>query len=288
MAYEGDLSSALTGRESAFLDIKKILRKGFDGETSVMDYKNETGFRGSIKTRLSALVVGTPNTIFNYFNAQATTEGNSRRVILVEHEMIMKNIKLKAYTTQELEYIYQELDYLMSLPKQLVKNQYIEQAAIEWRNEKQKQAGEDLILWGATQTPTQMFLRTAYLMYAMFHFDNAMVKKCCAIGKWVAEYQYRSYINNTYNEQKEEQKKFMQRKAPSTQSTQEQFNQNMYADLPTVFTRQDIIMYRQDHDYPHDFANTAILTRWKNAGLIAPTNNKAWVKIQDSISRSNF
>ena len=150
MAYEGDLSSALTGRESAFLDIKKILRKGFDGETSVMDYKNETGFRGSIKTRLSALVVGTPNTIFNYFNAQATTEGNSRRVILVEHEMIMKNIKLKAYTTQELEYIYQELDYLMSLPKQLVKNQYIEQAAIEWRNEKQKQAGEDFILWGAT------------------------------------------------------------------------------------------------------------------------------------------
>lgn len=112
LAYEGDLSSALAGKESAFLDIKKILRKGFDAETSVMDYKNETGFRGSIKTRLSALVIGTPDTIFNYFNAQSTTEGNSRRVILVEHEMIMKNITNKNYTQEELDYIYQELDYL--------------------------------------------------------------------------------------------------------------------------------------------------------------------------------
>ena len=33
MAYEGDLSSSLATGESSFLDLKKILRKGFDGET---------------------------------------------------------------------------------------------------------------------------------------------------------------------------------------------------------------------------------------------------------------
>ena len=32
LAYEGDLSSSLTGKESAFLNIKNTLRKGFDGE----------------------------------------------------------------------------------------------------------------------------------------------------------------------------------------------------------------------------------------------------------------
>ena len=32
MAYEGDLSASITGKESAFLNLKDILRKGFDGE----------------------------------------------------------------------------------------------------------------------------------------------------------------------------------------------------------------------------------------------------------------
>ena len=32
MAYEGDLSSSISGKESAFLNIKNTLRKGFDGE----------------------------------------------------------------------------------------------------------------------------------------------------------------------------------------------------------------------------------------------------------------
>ena len=48
MAYEGDLSSALAGKDSTFLDIKKILRKGFDGETAIMDYKSEGSCKGSV------------------------------------------------------------------------------------------------------------------------------------------------------------------------------------------------------------------------------------------------
>ena len=136
MAYEGDLSSSLATGESSFLDIKKLLRKGFDGETTQMDYKNELSARTSVKARISALVVGTPRTIFNYFNKQATGEGNSRRVIMVEHEMIMKNIALKQYTEEELRYIYQELDYLEQLPEQVVFHKKIEQAAFAWREKK--------------------------------------------------------------------------------------------------------------------------------------------------------
>ena len=219
MAYEGDLSSAIAGKECTFLDIKKILRKGFDGETAVMDYKNENSFKGALKARLSALVVGTPPTIFNYFNAQSTSEGNSRRVILVEHEMIMKNITSIPYTQEELTFIYSELDKLQCLPKQVVKNETIEKAAFAWRAKKQASAQADPILWAATQTPTEMFQRAAYLMWVINRFDEKTLKDCCTIGKWVAEYQFRSYINNTYNEQKAEHKKFEARKAPSTQKT---------------------------------------------------------------------
>ena len=279
MAYEGDLSSALAGKDSTFLDIKKILRKGFDGETAIMDYKSEGSCKGSVKARLSALVIGTPNTIFNYFNTQSTAEGNSRRVILVEHELIMENIKIKPYTQEELEFIYSELDYLQSLPKQVVKNEKIQQAAYAWRKEKQKEANGDVILWSATQTPTEMFQRAALLMFALNHFDEKTVKGCCAFGKWVAEYQYRSYINNTYNEQQKEQKSWQARKAPSTQKTQEEFNTKMFEALPREFTRQDVFQYRIDHNYPHDCMSQAIITRWKKAGLVASTDKKSWVKI---------
>lgn len=237
MAYEGDLSSALAGKDSTFLDIKKILRKGFDGETAIMDYKSEGSCKGSVKARLSALVIGTPKTIFNYFNTQSTAEGNSRRVILVEHELIMKNITIKSLTKDELDFIYSELDYLQSLPKQVVKNEKIQQAAYAWRAKKQKEANGNVILWSATQTPTEMFQRAALLMFALNHFDEKTLKDCCAIGKWVAEYQYRSYINNTYNEQQKEQKSWEARKAPSTQKTQEEFNKKMFEALPREFTR---------------------------------------------------
>lgn len=279
MAYEGDLSSALAGKDSAFLDIKKILRKGFDGETAIMDYKSEGSCKGSVKARLSALVVGTPSTIFNYFNTQSTAEGNSRRVILVEHELIMKNIQVKPITQDELNFIYSELAYLQGLPKQVVKNEKIQHAAHAWRAKKQKEANENVILWSATQTPTEMFQRAALLMFALNHFDEKTVKDCCVFGKWVAEYQYRSYINNTYNEQQKEQKSWQARKAPSTQKTQEDFNKKMFEALPRHFSRQDVFQYRLDHNYPHDCYSQAIITRWKKQGLVAPTNNKTWVKV---------
>ena len=83
MAYEGDILAQSTGKDCAFLNLKSLLRCGFDNETVIMDYKAADSFQGSVKARLSALVVGTPTSIFNYFNPQSTAEGNSRRVIFV-------------------------------------------------------------------------------------------------------------------------------------------------------------------------------------------------------------
>ena len=225
MAYEGDLSSSLASGESSFLDLKKILRKGFDGETLQMDYKNEQSARISIKARISALVVGTPNTIYNYFNRKSTSEGNSRRVIMVEHPLLMRNIKFKDYTEEEKQFIFSELSYLDSLPEQTLYHAQIEESSFAWRENKQQEAQGDAVLWTATQTPTEMFQRAAYLMYALNHFDEKSIQNCCIFGRWIAEYQYRSYINNTYTDQKAEQKSFEARKAPSTQKTQEAFNQ---------------------------------------------------------------
>ena len=281
MAYEGDLSSSLASGESSFLDLKKILRKGFDGETLQMDYKNEQSARISIKARISALVVGTPNTIYNYFNRKSTSEWNSRRVIMVEHPLLMRNIKFKDYTEEEKQFIFSELSYLDSLPEQTLYHAQIEESSFAWRENKQQEAQGDAVLWTATQTPTEMFQRAAYLMYALNHFDEKSIQNCCIFGRWIAEYQYRSYINNTYTDQKAEQKSFEARKAPSTQKTQEAFNQKMLAALPKIFTKQDVINYRIDNHYPHDLYNQAVVTRWKKQGLIASTNDKSWMKIED-------
>ena len=279
LAYEGDLSSSVAGKESTFLDIKKILRKGFDGETAIMDYKSDGSCKGSVKARLSALVIGTQGPIFNYFNAQSTAEGNSRRVILVEHVPIMKNICVSALSEEDKSFVYSELDYLQSLPKQVVKHEKIQAAAYAWRSKKQEAANGDFILWSATQTPTEMFQRTALLMFALNHFNEETLKDCCTVGKWVAEYQYRSYINNTYNELAKEQKSWQARKAPSTQKIQEAFNQKMYESLPHEFTKQDLVNYRIDHKYPNDVHNQSVITRWKKLGLVASTDNKSWVKV---------
>ena len=147
MAYEGDLSSSLAGKDCAFLNLKKLLRSGFDGETVIMDYKDKESFQGSVQARLSGLVVGTPESIFNYFNAQSTAEGNARRVIFVEHETILQNIYIQPFSEQQIDFIHSELDRLQQLPQQVVKNTKIERAAQIWRDKKQQLANQDPILW---------------------------------------------------------------------------------------------------------------------------------------------
>ena len=93
-----------------------------------------------------------------------------------------------------------------------------------WSTNPIKIANKDEILHRAAHTPTEMYKRTAYLMWALFDFDDKKIKNCCELAELVAEYQYRQYINLTYAEQKEEKKKRQQKLPPTTQQTQENFN----------------------------------------------------------------
>lgn len=279
MTYEGDLSSKLSGKESAFLNIKNILRKGFDGEIDMADYSTENSFRGAVHVRLSALVVGTPTTIFNYFDPQSTSEGNARRIIFVEHEQIRKIIEPITYTDEEEQYIFQEIEYLQSIEHRTVFHKIVEEQANKWRDDKQKQAGQDDILYNAAHTPAKMFRRAAYLMWALYHFKEEEIMNCCAFGKWVAEYQYRQYINQTYTDQQKDMQAWNKRKSPSTQTLLKQFNDKMLEELPNTFTMQDVFNYRLQHNYEHDIKSQAVVSRWKNQGLVAPSKNKTWVKI---------
>ena len=279
MAYEGDLSTSLAGKDCAFLNLKSLLRAGFDGETVMMDYLNKDSVQASVEARLSALVVGTPESIFNYFNAQSTAEGNARRVIFVEHEQILKILHIKPFSEEQLNFVYSQLDRLLNLPNKTVYHDKIEQAADLWREKKQLLANQDNILWRSAQTPTEMFRRAAYLMYALWDFDNKKIKQCCEFAEWIAEYQYRSYINLTYSEQKQQQKKWQQKKAPSTQATQEDFNNKMLQELPNNFTKEDVFNYRSAHDYPHNCKSYHTITRWKQAGLIKQLPDKSFQKI---------
>ena len=102
---------------------------------------------------------------------------------------------------------------------------------------------------------------------------------CCAFGKWVAEYQYRQYINQTYTDQQKDMQAWNKRKAPSTQTLAKQFNDKMLEELPNTFTMQDVFNYRLQHNYEHDIKSQAVVSRWKNQGLVAPSKNKTWVKI---------
>lgn len=279
MCYEGDLSHTIGGDKSSFLNIQPLLRKGFDGENVVIDYKSADSFRGALSPRLSFLAIGTPGPILKYFNGDSTSEGNTRRVILVEHQMVMKNINLKEYTDEQLQYIHSELEWLEGLKKQ-VHHDKIEQAALAWRSSKQCEAHGDPILWGAVHTPTEMYKRMAYLCWVLNRFDESSIKDCCKMGRWLAEYQLRNYLNITYKDQKLDLQKWEAQKAPSTQKEQEQFNERMYEALPKVFRFKDVVDYRIANKYPYNAKNPSLLQRWHDTGRIAPTVDRKWVKIE--------
>ena len=120
----------------------------------------------------------------------------------------MKPLTIKRFTQEELEFIHGELDRLQSMHEQTIYHEKIEQAACNWRAKKQQLANKDEILHRAAHTPTEMYKRTAYLMWALFEKEERKIKNCCEIAEMVAEYQYRQYINLTYAEQKEEKKKW--------------------------------------------------------------------------------
>lgn len=57
---------------------------------------------------------------------------------MVEHESIPKVFTMPKYTQEEISYIYQEIDYLLSIGEKEVFHTKIENAANKWREDKQK------------------------------------------------------------------------------------------------------------------------------------------------------
>jgi hypothetical protein len=74
-------------------------------------------------------------------------------------------------------------------------------------------------------------------------------------------------------------KNWNKRKAPSTQTIAKEFNDKMFEAMPTTFTMKDIMEYRSNNGYQHEITSQAVVNRWKNHGLVAPSKNKTWVKI---------
>lgn len=281
MLYEDELSSVVgADKGCSFLGIQPLLRVGFDGNSHIMNYKAADSFRGKIKCRLSFLACGTPKPVLKYFGPQSTEEGNTRRVLLVEHVMLRKHVRHVVYTEDEQQFIRQELDWLQGLEEQTIYNEKIEQAAIAWKHRKQQEAGDDDILYVAANTPCEIFKRGAYLAWILNHFDSKTIKNCIKFGLWLAEYQHRSYLNNTYDTQKTEMAEWKKIKAPSTQDEQEGFNKKLFAELPQIFTMKDVINYRISNNYQYDPYNQALVNRWKRVGKIVPTTNHAWMKVQ--------
>jgi hypothetical protein len=258
MLYTDEISQAVS-TNNGFLQLQPILRKGFDGISHTMDYKDRDSFRGTIKPRISFLACGTPNTLFKYFDQKAIEEGTTRRVIFVEHPVYDGEPKQIQFTKEQWEAITKEIEFLeqqnidLNIPE-------IEKAALKWKNNYKKQLKGDLVAQLMLNTPTDLFKRGAYLAYTLNHYQN--LNNAVSFGKWIAEYMLRAAINLTLQAQRkiaDEGKKYF---TESTQNLCKDFNDKMLQELPEQFKFQDVIDYRNKNGYSGDPCNPNIISRW--------------------------
>lgn len=275
MLYTDEISQSV-GTKSSFLQLQPIIRKGFDAILHTMDYKEENSFRGSITPRLSFLACGTPDKVFQYFDAKAIEEGTSRRVVFVEHHVCKKEIDPVSYTTQEKDYITQQIDWLEQQNGEL-HNEEIEQAVKKWKASKQKFYDEDEVKRLMVNTPADVFKRAAYLAYTLNHYSKT--KESITFGKWVAEYMIRAAMHHTFSELKNIQEKGKNHFCITSEQANRSINSNMLKDLSQTFTYQEMVAYRQEHNYPGDAKNSAILTRWQEKGYIKKTKKGTYQKL---------
>ena len=278
MLYTDEISQSIGSERSnnSFMQLQPILRKGFDGITHTMDYKEKDSFRGTIKPRLSFLACGTPNSLFRYFNDKAIEEGTTRRVIFVEHPEYEPNVPDIAYTEEQTELVNNQLDWL-EMQNGIVHNEQIEAAVLAWKTHKLAQMGTDKVKRLMINTPTDIYRRAAYLAYILNRFEG--VEDSLIFGQWVAEYMLRASFNHTFEQQQaiaDEGKKHF---AISTQNYSEDFNQTMLDDLPQEFEWQDVITYRKLHNYSGANTSRVILTRWKNRGKIKQIKRNTFIKL---------
>jgi hypothetical protein len=258
MLYTDEISQAVS-TNNGFLQLQPILRKGFDGISHTMDYKDRDSFRGTIKPRISFLACGTPNTLFKYFDQKAIEEGTTRRVIFVEHPVYDGEPKQIQFTKEQWEAITKEIEFLeqqnidLNIPE-------IEKAALKWKNNYKKQIKGDMVAQLMLNTPTDLFKRGAYLAYTLNHYQN--LNNAVSFGKWIAEYMLRAAINLTLQAQRkiaDEGKKYF---TESTQNLCKDFNDKMLQELPEQFKFQDVIDYRNKNGYSGDPCNPNIISRW--------------------------
>ena len=278
MLYTDEISQAIGSERSSnsFMQLQPILRKGFDGISHTMDYKERDSFRGTIKPRLSFLSCGTPNSLFRYFNDKAIEEGTTRRVIFVEHPEYEPTVPDIAYTDEQTEQIHDQLDWLET-QNGSVHNEQIEEAVLAWKTHKLALMGNDKVKRLMINTPTDIYRRAAYLAYILNRFER--VEDSLIFGQWVAEYMLRATFNHTFAQQQaianEGQKHF----AVSTQAYCEDFNQTMLDALPQQFEWQDVVAYRKLHNYSGAHKSRVILTRWKNRGKIKQIKSNTFIKL---------
>jgi hypothetical protein len=67
------------------MQLKPLIRQGYDGTMYSTGYKNSDSFSGEYHPRISLLANGTPEVVFKYFDNAATNSGTARRMIFVEH-----------------------------------------------------------------------------------------------------------------------------------------------------------------------------------------------------------
>ena len=258
MLYTDEISQAVS-TNNGFLQLQPILRKGFDGISHTMDYKDRDSFRGTIKPRISFLACGTPDSLFKYFDKKAIEEGTTRRVIFVEHPVYDGEPKQIQFTKEQWEAITKEIEFLeqqnidLNIPE-------IEKAALKWKNNYKKQLKGDLVAQLMLNTPTDLFKRGAYLAYTLNHYQN--LNNAVSFGKWIAEYMLRAAINLTLQAQRkiaDEGKKYF---TESTQNICKDFNDKMLQELPQQFKFQDVIDYRNKNGYSGDPCNPNIISRW--------------------------
>ena len=283
LLFSDELESALSAEKGcAFMQLKPLIRQGYDGTMYSTGYKNSDSFSGEYHPRISLLANGTPEVVFKYFDNAATNSGTARRMIFVEHiQLIIKGLLPDFYyTEEELKVITKELEYLMR-QFQTVQHDKIDEAANQWAIHYQEQAAGDLVKLQCIGTQADTLKRAAYLAHVLNHYDEAKVNDAIAFGTWVAEYQMTSYINKTYaylSKQAEKQKAYF---SPSTQVQQQAFNDEMFANLPNIFSVVNIKQYREEHDYPYKNSDPSyLLTRWRERGLVESCGNKQWKKIE--------
>lgn len=267
MLYSDEIGEAVgSAKNSNFLDLKPILRKGFDGTEHSIAYKERDSFRGKVYPRVSFLACGTPSVVFSYFDDQAAESGTARRVIFVEHKPIERLIQEYEITTEQELLLNADLQRYTSYSGRVYHTE-IEAAKASYVEELFARAGDDHVEKEIVQSAAQYMLRAAYLAHVLNHYDEEKIADDIVFGRWVAEYFRRSYLNQKYAYLNKQAKKNLSYFAPKS-ITATDLNRQMFNELPPFFTVEDIYNWREKNNYPHNKKSLSILTRWKKNRLV--------------------